>query len=634
MPTLRLNAQCLIVQEDGAMAKLVVRLFGAMEARLEEKAIPKLWERKGDELLALLALQSDQQVSSEALSRMLWPDGDGDVDGLRHSIRTLRGKLAPFDRQILAGTHCYSFNTAVPPDCQLDIDIVTFDRVDAQSGDYSALHHAVRLCERGALLETWQQDRHRSWLRSPWFRQEQERRKAKYGEMLETLVCHCRSESVRASAAGDKQEAVRWHRTVAGYLGRLAKIAPWREAVYAEWMEEWMAAGERLEAIRLYQRYRDYLQTRHGIEPPEAMTRLLRQAMADTWHGEFAMPTLPPEPLADEAVGGAMPVDSIFYLPRPADGEFHTAIARCDRVVLLKGARQVGKTSLLMRGMEQARRAGAKVVLTNFASLTQAQLQTLDSLFLALAQSFADALKLDAAPAEYWAARRAAPENFDRYLKGCVLAGVPDRLFWAIDEADRLFTCPYKDDVFGKLRALCNERSLDPDEPIERLMVAIAYSTEPYLFISDLNLSPFNLAPSLALTDWSPAEVAQINRLCGSPLPESDAGRFYHLVGGHPFLVRRALYAMQIYRMGLGDLEAQAECLEGVFSGHLAAIYDSLIHDRELTEMLRDLLHSRKRLVERGYLRLHAAGLIVGESPEEARLRCDLYRRFLERNLP
>src|SRR5207249_268697 len=52
-----------------------------------------------------------------------------------------------------------------------------------------------------------------------------------------------------------------------------------------------------------------------------------------------------------EPVGGAVPLGSRFYVVRPADQEFREAIARRDSVVLVKGARQVGKTSLLARGL-------------------------------------------------------------------------------------------------------------------------------------------------------------------------------------------------------------------------------------------------------------------------------------------
>src|SRR5207245_2692151 len=58
-----------------------------------------------------------------------------------------------------------------------------------------------------------------------------------------------------------------------------------------------------------------------------------------------------------EAPGGAVPLDSPFYIERRTDGEFREAIRRQDSIVLVKGPRQVGKTSLLARGLQGAREA-------------------------------------------------------------------------------------------------------------------------------------------------------------------------------------------------------------------------------------------------------------------------------------
>src|SRR5207248_10499116 len=61
-----------------------------------------------------------------------------------------------------------------------------------------------------------------------------------------------------------------------------------------------------------------------------------------------------------EVVGGAVALDSRFYVERPADAEFRAAVARRESIVLLKGAAQVGKSSLLARGLRQAGEDGAR----------------------------------------------------------------------------------------------------------------------------------------------------------------------------------------------------------------------------------------------------------------------------------
>jgi predicted AAA+ superfamily ATPase len=55
--------------------------------------------------------------------------------------------------------------------------------------------------------------------------------------------------------------------------------------------------------------------------------------------------------------------------------------------VLVKGARQMGKTSLMARGLQEARKAGCKVVLTDFQKLNAAHLQSVEKCFLALAEA-------------------------------------------------------------------------------------------------------------------------------------------------------------------------------------------------------------------------------------------------------
>ncbi len=88
----------------------------------------------------------------------------------------------------------------------------------------------------------------------------------------------------------------------------------------------------------------------------------------------------PPEPLEQprlQAIGGAVPLDSDFYIERPADTEFQDAVARRDCIILINGARQMGKTSLLARGLEQGRTDGSKVVLTDMQELNVSDLETL-----------------------------------------------------------------------------------------------------------------------------------------------------------------------------------------------------------------------------------------------------------------
>ncbi len=214
-----------------------------------------------------------------------------------------------------------------------------------------------------------------------------------------------------------------------------------------------------------------------------------------------------------EPVGGAVPLNSKFYIVRPTDEEFRAAITRRDSIVLVKGARQMGKTSLLARGLQQAREQGARVVLTDFQTLNASHLQSADTLFLTLAEMLADQLDLDTLPGEIWNPGRGPNMNLERYLRKPVFGSVEQPIVWGLDEVDRLFSCDYGSEVFGLFRSWHNKRALDPSGPWSRLTLAIAYATEAHLFIKDLNQSPFNVGTRLSpLEDFNIDQISEIEQ--------------------------------------------------------------------------------------------------------------------------
>jgi serine/threonine protein kinase len=335
-----------------------------------------------------------------------------------------------------------------------------------------------------------------------------------------------------------------------------------------------------------------------------------------------------------EPVGGAMPLDSKFYIVRGADEEFRAAIARQDSIVLIKGARQVGKTSLLARGLQQARAAGAKVVLTDLQKLNASDLASADGFYMALADLIADQLGLDVAPDAVWNARRGPSINFERYIRREALGKISTPLVWGLDEVDRLFTCSFGSEVFGLFRSWHNERSLDPAGPWQRLTMAIAYATEAHLFITDMNQSPFNVGTRLTLEDFTCSQVADLNERYGSPLKdEAEVARYYSLVSGHPYLARCGLQEMVVRRRDLAELEAIADREDGPFGDHLRRVSASLEQDPSLCEVARGILQGRPCPTQESFYRLRSAGLFAGDSARDVRPRCRLYATYLDKRL-
>ena len=332
--------------------------------------------------------------------------------------------------------------------------------------------------------------------------------------------------------------------------------------------------------------------------------------------------------------GGAVALDSKLYVVRPTDEEFLQAIRRRDSIVLVKGARQMGKTSLLARGIEMARKEGAEVVMTDFQKLNASHLESVESFFLGLAEMLYDQLDLDTDPEDAWNPKRGASINFERYVRREVLKKVEKPLVWAMDEVDRLLTVSFGSEVFGLFRSWHNERQLDPTSPWERLTLAIVYATEPHLFISDQNQSPFNVGTKLELRDFTVEQVADLNQRIGAPLHARDeVGDFQQLLSGHPYLVHRGLYEMKLRGLPLREFAAAAARDEGPYGDHLRRILVLLARDPELTEEVRRILRGQPCESMDNFYRLRSAGLVAGDSSREAAMRCTLYSDYLGRHL-
>jgi len=335
-----------------------------------------------------------------------------------------------------------------------------------------------------------------------------------------------------------------------------------------------------------------------------------------------------------EPVGGAMPLDSQFYIVRPVDEQFRLAIARRDSIVLVKGARQVGKTSLLARGLQQAREAGSRIILTDLQMLNEADLASVETLFLALGELIAYRLDLNARPREVWDPLHSPNFNFERYLQRHALAEDSAQIVWGVDEVDRLFSRPFANEVFGLFRSWHNARSLDPEGPWRRLTLAMAYATEAHLFITDLNQSPFNVGTRLKLEDFTPEQVADLNRRYGALLRTDDEiRRYFGLVGGNPYLAQRGLSEMAQRGLALAELEARAASNDGPFGDHLRRMLASLAQDQTLLQAMIAVISCGPCPSAESFYRLHSAGLIAGDSANNARPRCHLYAAYLKEHL-
>jgi hypothetical protein len=198
---------------------------------------------------------------------------------------------------------------------------------------------------------------------------------------------------------------------------------------------------------------------------------------------------------------------------------------------------------------------------------------------------------------------------------------------------DQLFPYRWATEVFGLFRSWHNERAFEPEGPWGRLTLAMAYATEAHLFITDLHQSPFNVGTQLTLSDFTDTEVADLDHRLGMPLGNpARRTRFQELVSGHPDLVRRGLQELAA-GTSLEDLEAGATRDDGPFGFHLRRLRFALWQDPDLCEVLYAFLKTDQKPDLSSFYRLRSAGVVVGDGPDNARPRCDLYACYLEMHL-
>jgi hypothetical protein len=335
-----------------------------------------------------------------------------------------------------------------------------------------------------------------------------------------------------------------------------------------------------------------------------------------------------------EPTGGAVPLHSSYYIVRVTDAEFHAAIRRHDSLALVKGARQIGKTSLLGRGLQQAREHGFTVALTDFQKLPTAHFASVKDFYVGVCEMIAHQLGVDRPLPHQWERGRSPNTTFEDFWRHEVLEKFNRPVLWACDEFDRLLTTSFGGEVCGLLRSWHNERVLDPGGPWRLLTIAIAYATEAHLFITDLNQSPFNVGTLLTLEDFTLEEVRELNQRYAEPLRNPlEVKRFYELLGGQPYLSQCGFHEMAARNQGIDFIEQQAELEPSIFGDHLRRLLVALTRDPLSTDTMRAMVQSGTPPPLDHFYRLRAAGAIAGNSPADARLRCELYNKFLRRHL-
>lgn len=329
---------------------------------------------------------------------------------------------------------------------------------------------------------------------------------------------------------------------------------------------------------------------------------------------------------------GTVKLDSPFYVKRKADREIIGQIQKKGTTVIVKGPRQMGKSSLLVRAQAEAKKQQQRCCYLDFQFIYQSHLTGLDTLFQYLARKICRVFKTTVKPDDCRDEYLGSKENITGFIKESLLEQAQSPVLILMDEVDRLFNQPFRDDFFSTIRGWHNLRAAD--ECWNHLNLVIAHSTEPYLWIQDINQSPFNVGFRIELEDFDFQQVKELNAKHGIPLKtDGEIQELIDLTGGQPYLVRLALYMAVKSNYNISRLKETAAGDRGPFGDHLRQILWRLQGEKVLSQCLRQVLRKGTCDYEPHFLRLRSAGLIKGETRDKVQMRCRLYEDYFRKHL-
>jgi transcriptional regulator with XRE-family HTH domain len=328
---------------------------------------------------------------------------------------------------------------------------------------------------------------------------------------------------------------------------------------------------------------------------------------------------------------GAVPLGSRFYLERaPLETKVDQEIRKPGALVRIKAPKEMGKTSLLLRSLDSARRLGYRTVSLNLEQVDQAILSDLNQFLRWLCANAARQLQLKPRLDEYWDEDLGSKISCTSYFQDYLLESIPTPLVLALDEVNQIFEhASVAKDFLPLLRSWYEEAKTLPIW--QKLRLIIVHSTEIYVPLN-LNQSPFNVGLPIQLIPFTPDEVQQLAQCYELGWKDKEeVNQLMDMVGGHPALIHTALYHLSRGEVTLAQLLETAPTVIGIYTHHLQRHWVTLQAQPELANALHAVMSATEpiRLDRILAYKLNRLGLIE-QSGNMAIPSCELYRQFFK----
>jgi AAA-like domain/TIR domain len=376
----------------------------------------------------------------------------------------------------------------------------------------------------------------------------------------------------------------------------------------------------------------------------EQIAQLADEAFSDAAQDFNSQLTLTPVLIKKSvAVGAAVQVEepeeivginSPFYIQRPPrEARCYQAISKRGGLVRIKAPKQMGKSSLMIRVLDQAQQLGYRTVRLNLQSADESSFTDLDCFLRWFCASIGQELELPENVDAYWQSKIFdSKRKCINFFRSFVLQEIQCPVVLALDDVDRIFHFPaIYHDFFGLLRSW--HESAKIERIWENLRMIVVHSQEAYIPL-DILQSPFNVGTGIELVAFNKVQVEMLAARHHLKLSHTEVDELMAMLGGHPYLTRLALYSLTGHDTSLSQLLQTAPTQSGLFTEHLRRHLNHLRTHPKLLVAMRQVVMTDYpvRLSDDSAFQLDSMGLIVLVG-NDAKPRCDLYRLYFRDRL-
>ncbi len=327
---------------------------------------------------------------------------------------------------------------------------------------------------------------------------------------------------------------------------------------------------------------------------------------------------------------------STYYIERPPiEKRCYEEISKDGCLLRINAPHQMGKTALLHKILDYAKKQNYVTVLIDFQLLDRSIFNNLETFLKWFCLSITNSLDLPNKMDEYWDNKfmPITMRCFD-YLEEYILNEIQTPLILCLDEFNRIFDYPdIAQDFLSLLRSWHEKRHYDSlsSNQWKKLRLVISLSTEMYM-LQSINTSPLiGVGYAIKLPEFDREQVESLVRAYGINLEMSQFNELTNMIKGHPYLIQTALKAICDQNLSLGQLLEEAPTEEGIYRDHLRQKLLTLEQYPELRDAFKKVISQENPIRLESVLayKLEALGLVVFRE-NKVTIRNDLYRLYFQ----